>query len=180
MCSPAKSISAPHNRCHSLSFHRYILTSLLLSRSYLMSSHPRTNNLCQFPFSDGRRCALPLTSAHPHLCTFHSQRERRLLDADRIAALLTANASRIRTATDLNLFLTRLVFYTASQRIPKSTSRTLAYLASLIMQSLPSVKNEYQRVFGIRQWDAFLQTSVSDAYAETSDPELSPEPDSEL
>lgn len=42
-------------------------------------------------------------------------------------------SSRIRTGSELNLFLTRLVYYTASQQIPKSHCLYLAFVASLIL-----------------------------------------------
>jgi len=130
----------------------------------------RSVSHCQFPFSDGRRCRLPVSPIHPHLCLTHALRERRLLGAERIAAELSAMSTQIRTASDLNLFLTRLVYYSASQQIPKSTARTLAYLASLILQTLPSVKNEVHLAHGRSEWHEILRQSVRTA---ASDPPFS-------
>jgi hypothetical protein len=127
------------------------------------SNKTRSVSHCQFPFSDGRRCALPVSPTHPHFCFTHALRERRLLGAERIAAELTAMSTQIRTANDLNHFLTRLVFYTASQQIPKSTARTLAYLASLLLQTLPAVKNEVTIAHGYQEWRELLRHSVPDS-----------------
>jgi len=122
---------------------------------------------CQFPFSDGRRCALPLSPNHLHFCLTHALRERRLLGAEQIAAELTEMSARIRTASDLNYFLTRLVFYTASQRIPRSTARTLSYLASLLMQNIRSVKNEVTIAHGFKEWEELLRQTVPAASGES-------------
>jgi hypothetical protein len=147
------------------------------------SNKTRSTSLCQFPFSDGRRCALPLSPYHPHFCLTHALRERRLLDAEQVAAELTAMATQIRTFNDLNHFLTRLAYYTAAQRIPKSTARTLAYLASLIRQTLPPVRQEVLNTFGLAEWDEILRTTVRDSsgatyYTESPSADASPaEPD---
>src|SRR5215813_1700895 len=138
------------------------------------SNKTRSVSHCHFPFSDGRRCSLPISPTHPRFCLTHALRERRLLGAEQIAAELAAMSTQIRTANDLNHFLTRLVFYTASQRIPKSTARTLAYLASLLLQTLPSVKNEVSIAHGYEEWRQLLRQTVPDA---SGDPPYPSEPD---
>src|SRR5262249_53930564 len=145
------------------------LPPCLLTSTFKRTSMPaqstktRSTSLCQFPFSDGRRCALPRVSSHPHFCLTHALRERRILDADRIGRELPGMAAQIRTAHDLNFFLSRLAFYTASQRIPKSTARTLSYLAALLLQTLRSVKNEVTIAHGFDEWCKLLRSTVPDA-----------------
>jgi hypothetical protein len=40
-------------------------------------------SLCSFSFADDRRCTLPRSSDHPHLCAFHARREAQALVAQK-------------------------------------------------------------------------------------------------
>src|SRR5262249_20562242 len=53
-------------------------------------------------------------------------------------------------------------------------ARTLAYLASLLLQTLPSVKNEVSIAHGYEEWRELLRQTVPDA---SGDPPHPSEPD---
>jgi hypothetical protein len=126
---------------------------------------PRPQTLCNFPFADGRTCRFPLSPTHPDLCVFHARHERRLLESESIAAELSSLFSQIRTFHDLNLYLTRLAFFTAAGRLPKSTCKTLAFLGALILQTIPSVKNEIRIAHGHNELEALLRRTIPNATA---------------
>jgi hypothetical protein len=103
-------------------------------------------NLCQFPFSDGRTCRMPRSPSHLTLCLFHARAEHELLAADEAARRLVSISGEFKTASDVNRVLGQLFSLVAQNRIPHREAVSLAYIAQLLLQSLPHVRNDIERV----------------------------------
>lgn len=118
-------------------------------------------NRCAFETSDGRRCRLPRSSGHPALCVFHSRDEQQLLESQRLGAEISSPISGdFLTATDINFVLGKLFTAVAQDRIPARTGHTLAYIAQLMLFSLPMVKKEFTFKYGFDHWNKMLGNAV--------------------
>jgi hypothetical protein len=111
---------------------------------------------CLHTTSDGKRCRLPRSGAHPALCFDHARREQQLRDADRVAAELASLSGEFKTANDLNHVLGKLFTLIAQNRIPTRNAALLAYVGQLLLHSLESVKREILRVQGTAAWEQTL------------------------
>lgn len=118
-------------------------------------------NRCAFETSDGRRCRLPRSATHASLCAFHSHEEQQLLESRKlgseIAAPLTGN---FLTATDINHVLGKVFTAVAQNRLPVRTAHTLAYLAQLMLMSVPAIKKEFDFYYKFEQWNTMLNRAV--------------------
>src|SRR5689334_21065363 len=109
--------------------------------------------LCQFPFTDGRRCRMLRHPAHPNLCVFHARAELQQLEAERLGTELAQTLTGdFLTATDVNHALGRLYTAVAQNRIPARTGATLAYIGQLLLHSVNTVKSEYRFSYKFDQW----------------------------
>jgi len=105
-----------------------------------VSQDPQPNR-CHFETSDGRRCRMLRHNGHPTLCLFHARDEMQILESQRLGAELSASLSgRFMTATDINFVLGKLFTATAQNRIPPRNAAVLAYIAQLMLHSLPISK----------------------------------------
>lgn len=118
-------------------------------------------NRCAFETSDGRRCRLPRSATHASLCVFHSHEEQQLLESRKlgseIAAPLTGN---FLTATDINHVLGKVFTAVAQNRLPVRTAHALAYLAQLMLMSVPAIKKEFDFYYKFEQWNSMLNKAV--------------------
>lgn len=118
-------------------------------------------NRCAFETSDGRRCRLSRSATHASLCVFHSREEQQLLEAQKlgseIAAPLTGD---FLTAMDINYVLGKVFTAVAQNRLPVRTAHTLAYLAQLMLMSLPAIKKEFTFSYKFDQWNNMLDHAV--------------------
>jgi hypothetical protein len=121
---------------------------------------------CQFFFSDGRRCRQPRWQAHPALCISHANTETQLSAVPNIAADLAPLSGEFRTATDVNHVLGRLFSLLAQNRIPRRNAVALGYLAQLLLQTLPGVRDEMTRCLGYEAWDETLKSALGEAQTE--------------
>ena len=64
------------------------------------------------------------------------------------------------TATDINFVLGKLFTAVAQNRIPARTGHTLAYIAQLMLFSLPMVKKEFDFEYDFDQWNKMLSSAV--------------------
>lgn len=126
-----------------------------------MSRKSAEPNRCAFETSDGRRCRLPRSATHASLCVFHSREEQQLLEARKlgseIAAPLTGD---FLTAMDINYVLGKVFTAVAQNRLPVRTAHTLAYLAQLMLMSLPAIKKEFDFSYKFDQWNNMLDNAV--------------------
>ena len=114
----------------------------------------RESALCQFPFSDGRRCRMLRHPAHPNLCPFHARAELQLRESARLGTELSTTISgEFNTATDVNHILGKLYTAIAQDRIPARNAANLAYVGQLLLQSINGVKSEFPFSYTFDQWD---------------------------
>jgi len=64
------------------------------------------------------------------------------------------------TATDVNYVLGKLFTAVAQNRFPARTAHTLAYIAQLMLFSVPAVKNEFNFFYKFDQWAGMLNNAV--------------------
>jgi hypothetical protein len=113
-------------------------------------------NRCCFETSDGRRCRMLRAATHPTLCLFHARDEQQLLDSHRLGAEISSSLTGdFMTATDVNHVLGKLFTAAAQNRIPRRNAATLAYIADLMLISLPILKKEYIFHYDFETWQDF-------------------------
>jgi hypothetical protein len=142
-------------------------TEIFLSTSS-PSRKPSRDGLCQFPFADGRACRMPRWNKHRTLCVYHARGEQQLLAADQAARQLVSLSGEFKTASDINHVLGKLFSLVAKNRIPHRDAVALAYIAQLLLQSLPDVRAEIKHVLGYRAWDATVQDALTDGQSSDS------------
>lgn len=119
-------------------------------------------SLCTFTFADGRRCRTPRQSGHPFLCCFHARKEAQAHAAEEIGRDVAHFFSRdYLSACDLNAALGRLFTATLRGHVPPKTSRTLAYLAQVMVQCIQITEHEYAETFGCDEWRHAVSSSVN-------------------
>jgi len=111
---------------------------------------------CLHVTSDGKRCRLPRSAAHPALCFYHAREERQFGDADLVSAELSSLSGDFKTASDINHVLGKLFTLFAQGRVPTRNAAILAYIGQLLLHSVQSVKREIRQVQGDRAWEETL------------------------
>ena len=107
-----------------------------------MQSQHSTQSRCLRTFSDGRGCRMLRKSGHPALCVFHAREEEQLLETEKLAAELASLSGNLNTGLDINHVLGKVFQALAQRRISAREATTFAYIAQLMLQSMPYVKNE--------------------------------------
>jgi len=100
---------------------------------------------------------MPRSPGHLTLCLFHARAEHELLAADEAARRLVSISGEFKTASDVNRVLGQLFSLVAQNRIPHREAVSLAYIAQLLLQSLPHVRNEIERAHGDPAWFATVR-----------------------
>jgi hypothetical protein len=120
-----------------------------------------TADLCQFPFADGRFCRMLRSKDHPSLCLFHAREEEQLQQSKDLGAELAASfTGKFLTAADVNFVLGKLFTALAQKRVSQRDAATLAYIAQLMLHSLPSVKRETQFVYSYEAWEKMIDEGI--------------------
>lgn len=118
-------------------------------------------SLCNFTFSDGRRCRTPLSSDHPRLCRFHARKEAQAHAAANLGRDVGYFFSgRYLSAGDLNSALARLFADVAAGNVNPRTATTLAYLGQTLLQSIHLSQEEYINAFGTDSWRGAVYNSA--------------------
>jgi hypothetical protein len=126
-----------------------------------VSRQPFNEGRCQFPFADGRCCRLPRARDHKSLCIFHARAERELLSSAEAARCLASFSGEFKTTSEINRVLGQLFSLLAQKRIPRRDADSLAYIAQLLLQTLPQVREEIRRTLGIDAWENTLQRALT-------------------
>ena len=146
------------------------------------NSGPRVSMRCQFPFSDGRRCRMLRSPAHPAFCAFHATEELKLLESQRVGSEISVSLNGgFLTATDINHVLGRLFTAVSQDRIPLRKAAVLTYMGQVMLSSLPHVKKEFPFAYKFDHWNKVLDDAspLSDPPPLTdpnSPPEIPAEP----
>jgi hypothetical protein len=107
-----------------------------------MQSQQSTQSRCLRTFSDGRGCRMLRKPGHPALCVFHAREEEQLLETEKLAAELASLSGNLNTGLDINHVLGKVFQALAHRRISPREATAFAYIAQLMLQSMPYVKNE--------------------------------------
>ena len=120
---------------------------------------------CQFSFADGRRCRMQV---QPALCPSHARAEAESFpsapdDADGLEPAdieeLTPPYGDFRTATEVNRALGKVFTLLVQGRIPRRNAVALGYIAQLMLQALPRVREEIIAGRGYSGWQETLDSA---------------------
>ena len=103
---------------------------------------------------------MPCWEAHASLCLFHARQEQQLLDLDRVAAEFASLSGEFKTAGDVHHALGKLLALVANNRIPPRQAATLAYIARLLLLTLPRVKQEIITARDYAAWEQTVRRAV--------------------
>ena len=113
---------------------------------------------CQFVFADARRCRMPA------LCPAHARaqaaKETALAAEPPEAIDLAPLSGEFTTATEINRALGKVFLLLAENRIPRRNAVALGYIAQLLLQTLPAVRQEIVSVCGQESWRETLESAV--------------------
>jgi hypothetical protein len=135
---------------------------------------------CQFTGPSGRRCKLPRAKGHDSLCFNHWRRDRKLNgepdpDAEATVARALGFRTELRTRVAVNDLLAKLFSLRARKLVSARDATILAYIAQLILQTLPGVQHEYSQVHDFGAWDHILRKALEDVGISAT-PEPEPQP----
>ncbi len=132
-------------------------------------SLPAPAHRCQFAFADGRHCRMPRSETHRSLCLSHARQEQQFLSVDCVGQELASLSGDFKTSSDINHVLGKLFSLLANNRIPPRNAAALAYIAQLLLQTLPAVEIEIKNGAGDDEWEATVRAALGDPEAAGSD-----------
>lgn len=103
---------------------------------------PKDDLRCTHYYLDGRRCRMPRIENHPSLCFYHWQQEERLAESVKVSREIISPREKLVTAQSINRVLGRLLRALAQNRITTRQATTLAYIAQLMLTTLPHLEKE--------------------------------------
>jgi hypothetical protein len=122
---------------------------------------PDSTPRCAFIFADGRRCRMSKRPDHPSFCPTHAKKFDRLTEEEKLRAEFVSLSGGLNTVIDINHVLSKIFNAMAQGRISHRTANTLAYLAQLLLQSMPDVRREVNgAVAHSGAYDALLRQQV--------------------
>src|SRR5271169_2837318 len=122
-------------------------------------------SLCQFTFSDGRRCRSPRFGNHPRFCPDHAEKEARANARERLGNDLAYFFSGdYLSACDLSTALGRLIPAVIRGDIKPRAARTAAYMFQTQLLAIHLSQHEYINAFGADGWREAARTSVNVNY----------------
>jgi hypothetical protein len=95
----------------------------------------------------GRRCTNPHSGNATGLCVLHDRRVQKPDDGEvkAVAEKLLANNVELLTKEDVNRITSQLLTLVAQKRISRQDGSLLAYIASVLLQTITPVKKESLR-----------------------------------
>jgi len=102
---------------------------------------PETNR-CLFTSSHGRRCSNPHMGNATGYCILHEGRMEKVDEAEvkGVADQLFSDCANLQTRGDVNRFMAKLLMLVAQKRISREDGSLLAYIASLLLQTIVPVE----------------------------------------
>jgi len=97
---------------------------------------------CRFSTTDGRRCANPHMGHAAGFCVIHEARMKRVDEAEvkAVAAQLFSDCAKLETRAEVSRFMAQLLTLVAQKRISREDGSLLAYIASLLLQTIAPVE----------------------------------------
>jgi hypothetical protein len=95
---------------------------------------------CRFTTAAGKRCHNPVVNSTLGLCFHHERRARKLDDAETRAIteeLLSGTEGSLQSRNDVHAALSKLFVLVSQKRISRPDGTLLAYIGSLVLQTLP-------------------------------------------
>src|SRR5581483_6355513 len=122
-------------------------------------------NRCSHRDALNHRCRDLVAPSHPFLCYRHARHhqaaERKEREAARLGAELASLSGEYKTASYINRVLCKLFDLLAQNRIDRAKAHTLAYIAQLMLITLPTVRNEIQTVQEFDVWRRSVLRSLA-------------------
>ena len=119
-------------------------------------------SLCSFLFADGRQCRMLKKNKSSEFCHFHQLHADQIDDAieagKRIASCLPSDFV---TNTSLTASLSRLYSSVAAGDFDIKTARTLAYLAQIMIQTIPGTHRELGQSIGWKNLDKLTEVCLT-------------------
>ena len=130
------------------------------TRSSRARAASRERNLCQFRFSDGRRCRMLRHINHRQLCVFHARAEAQALETQRLGLELAQTMScDFMSATDINFAMGRLYSAVAQERIPIRNANALTRIGRIMLATVPTVQWEFPFSYTFDEWNKMLDAT---------------------
>ena len=118
-------------------------------------------NRCLFTRSDGYRCQMSRAPRHASLCLFHARQEQEFAQAEEdVSQELLSLSGELKTSSDVNHVLRKLFSLLAQRRISRRDAIAFAYIAQLILQTLPGVRREVEWILGSEAWRETLEAAL--------------------
>jgi hypothetical protein len=115
------------------------MNSTARSANCLPSSH------CTFRTTSGRFCRLPVADSSSSLCFRHALDRKNQNNATNLASSLTGDSEEFQTAVGIHASLSALFKLLAEDRISARRAAVLAYIANLLLRTIPLVHSELDR-----------------------------------
>ena len=105
---------------------------------------------------------MPLTSAHPFLCTYHARKETQACAAQKVAQDIAHSLSpRYISYSDLSVALAQTISATAQRHISSRFASSISNLSRTLLQAIAGAENEYISAFGEDAWSEKIATNLS-------------------
>jgi hypothetical protein len=112
----------------------------MTKRTYPKAQVPESDR-CQFTSSHGSRCTNPHNSNPNSFCIIHERRAEKLADseAQSVSAELLSGGPNLQNRNDVGRVIAQLFTMIAQRRIRQREGALLAYVASLLLQTMGAV-----------------------------------------
>jgi hypothetical protein len=119
---------------------------------------------CAFTFASANHCRMPVSPAHPYLCTFHARKEASARGAERAGQQIAYDlSSRYVSFGDLSSAIAHTISAVAQRHMTPRAATSIAYLSQTLYQSISQAETDYVRTFGVDAWKRTMAHNFSAA-----------------
>lgn len=105
---------------------------------------------CTFTFANANHCRMPVSPAHPYLCTFHARKEAGARAAELAGQKIAYDlSSRYVSFSDLSSAIAHTISAVAQRHMTPRAATSIAYLSQTLYQSISRAESDYVRTFGV-------------------------------
>ena len=117
---------------------------------------------CAFTFANANHCRMPVSPAHPYLCTFHARKEVSARGAEKAGQQIAYDlSSRYVSFGDLSSAIAHTISAVAQRHITPRAATSIAYLSQTLYQSISRAESDYVRTFGVDAWKRTMAHNFS-------------------